>query len=94
MEKNQMTWPLEEHEKLFHSGQNSRAWEFMGAHPCEQDGQTGYFFRVFAPNAVEVGVMGEFNNWDRTSNMMHRDDWGMWTAFIPGVKQYDAYKYA
>ena len=94
MEKKEMTMPLEEHEKLFHSGQNSRAWEFMGAHPCQIDGQNGYFFRVFAPNAVEVGVMGEFNHWDRTSNLMHRDDWGIWTAFIPGVKQYDAYKYA
>ena len=58
MEKKEMTMPLEEHEKLFHPGQNSRAWEFMGAHPCQIDGQNGYSFRVFAPNAVEVAVMG------------------------------------
>lgn len=57
-------------------------------------GQDGYVFRVFAPNAVSVAVMGEFNGWSRTASGMQRDDRGVWELFIPGVKQYDAYKYA
>lgn len=85
---------LEEHMPLFHSGKDCRAYEMMGAHPEHRDGQDGYVFRVFAPNAVSVAVMGEFNGWNRTVSVMQRDDRGMWERFIPGVKQYDAYKYA
>ena len=85
---------LEEHMSLFHSGKDCRAYEFMGAHPENRDGQEGYVFRVFAPNAVRVAVMGEFNNWNRSAHTMQRDDRGIWELFIPGVKQYDAYKYA
>ena len=85
---------LEEHLPLFHSGKDCRAYEVMGAHPDCRDGQDGYVFRVFAPNAVSVAVMGEFNGWSRTASGMQRDDRGIWELFIPGVKQYDAYKYA
>ena len=85
---------LEEHLPLFHSGKDCRAYEVMGAHPDCRDGQDGYVFRVFAPNAVSVAVMGEFNGWSRTASGMQRDDRGVWELFIPGVKQYDAYKYA
>ncbi len=85
---------LEEHMPLFHSGKDCRAYEIMGAHPERRDGQDGYVFRVFAPNAVSVAVMGEFNGWSRTASVMQRDDRGIWERFVPGVKQYDAYKYA
>ncbi|MBS7224218.1 MAG: 1,4-alpha-glucan branching protein GlgB [Clostridiaceae bacterium] len=85
---------LEEHMPLFHSGKDCRAYEMMGAHPEHRDGQDGYVFRVFAPNAVSVAVMGEFNGWSRTASVMQRDDRGIWERFVPGVKQYDAYKYA
>ena len=84
----------EEHRQLFLSGRNCRAYDFMGAHPAVRDGVEGYSFSVFAPEAVDVSVMGEFNNWDRFANPMTRDDCGIWTAFLPGVKQYDAYKYS
>ena len=85
---------LEEHMPLFHSGKDCRSYEIMGAHPERRDGQDGYVFRVFAPNAVSVAVMGEFNGWSRTASVMQRDDRGIWERFVPGVKQYDAYKYA
>ncbi|MDR3766120.1 MAG: 1,4-alpha-glucan branching protein GlgB [Butyricicoccus sp.] len=79
---------------MFHSGKDCRAYEFMGAHPDNRDGQEGYVFRVFAPNAVRVAVMGEFNGWNRFANEMQRDDRGMWELFIPGIREYDTYKYA
>ena len=88
------TMTKEEHDALFYSGRDCRAYEFMGAHPMTVDGQEGYHFSVFAPNAVEVAVMGEFNGWSRNANVMQRDEQGIWHLFIPGVKQYDAYKYA
>lgn len=83
-----------EHRQLFLSGRNCRAYDFMGAHPAVQDGVQGYIFRVFAPEAVDVAVMGEFNNWDRSAGPMQRDEDGIWTVFVPGVRQYDAYKYS
>lgn len=84
----------EEHAALFQSGRDCRAFEFMGAHPQTRDGQEGYYFSVYAPNAVEVAVMGEFNGWSRDAHKMVRDETGIWECFIPGVKQYDSYKYS
>ncbi len=84
----------EEHAALFQSGRDCRAFEFMGAHPQTRDDQEGYYFSVYAPNAVEVAVMGEFNSWSRDAHKMVRDETGIWECFIPGVKQYDSYKYS
>ena len=76
---------------LFHEGSNARAYEFLGAHPCD-DGKT--VFRVWAPNAVAVSVAGEFNNWSETENPMKRiNDGSIWEVFIDGLKNYDTYKY-
>ena len=94
MEKKEKEMTVQEHLPLFHSGKDCRAYEIMGAHPLHRDGKDGYIFRVFAPNAVRVSVMGEFNGWNRTADPMQRDDRGIWELFCPGVKQYDAYKYA
>lgn len=84
----------EEHAALFQSGRDCRAFEFMGAHPQTRDDQEGYYFSVYAPHAVEVAVMGEFNSWSRDAHKMVRDETGIWECFIPGVKQYDSYKYS
>lgn len=84
----------EAHLDLFRSGRDCRAYEFMGAHPETCDGQQGYHFSVFAPEAAEVSVMGEFNDWSRDTHMMQRDELGIWECFIPGVCQYDSYKYS
>lgn len=84
----------EEHDALLYSGRDFHAYQVMGAHPMKKDGQEGYHFSVFAPNAVEVAVMGEFNGWSRETHVMQCDDEGYWNLFIPGVKLYDAYKYS
>ncbi len=94
MAKSNSAPSLEKHSQLFLSGKDCRAYEFMGAHPTERDGNTGYLFRVYAPEAEKVSVMGEFNNWDRNVNFMMRDEQGIWETFIPNVWEYAAYKYS
>ncbi len=75
-----------------HFGQ--RLWQHLGAHPCTRDGQQGYQFRVWAPNARQVAVMGDFNGWDTQAQPMERGQDGVWEGFVPGLKEYDTYKYA
>ena len=81
---------------LFHflQGDNCHAQDYLGAHPANVDGQDGYVFRVWAPHAKGVSVMGDFNDWNEDSHPMNRLDGGVWELFIPGMKQYDTYKYA
>ncbi len=52
------------------------------------------FFRVWAPNAKQVSVVGSFNNWDAEANTMLGVGNGIWEAEISGVSEYDTYKYA
>lgn len=80
---------------LFHQGTNCKAYEMLGAHITEEDGQQGVRFTVWAPNAKSVSVVGEFNNWDTRVNEMFRiEDGEIWKIFIPGLKEGDIYKYA
>ena len=79
---------------LFHHGENFKAYEFMGAHPIIRDKKRGYVFRVWAPRAKEVFVVGDFDGWNPTSNRMQRlIDGETFELFIPGLKQFDSYKY-
>ncbi len=79
---------------LFHHGENFKAYETMGAHPCTIKGKKGYIFRVWAPRAKSVSVVGEFNNWDRNVNVMTRlIDNQTFECFIPRLPQFTSYKY-
>ena len=78
----------------FSRGHAVRAQEFMGAHPTVQEGQEGWVFRVWAPHAKSVAVMGDFNGWNDSDHPMQPLSDGVWEAFIPGLKQFDSYKYA
>lgn len=69
-------------------------YEFMGAHPTEEKGITGWKFRVWAPAAKAVSVVGSFNDWRTEAHPMKRSAGGIWSLFIPGLKQYDVYQYA
>lgn len=81
-------------ESLFHSGKNAHAYNYLGSHFEERDGKSGVIFRVWSPHAGAVSVVGDFNEWDETANPMKKiTDGGIWEAFIPGLKQYDIYKY-
>lgn len=89
--KNDSNLPL----YLFHQGTNYKAYEFLGAHPAKRQDEEGYIFRVWAPNAVSVSVVGDFNKWEPKANPMEviGED-SVWEAFIPGLVQYDLYKYS
>lgn len=79
---------------LFLVGENRYAQDFLGSRPENHGGLEGYMFRVWAPNARLVAVMGEFNGWNQSSHPMKPLEGGVWELFIPGMKQYDTYKYA
>ena len=78
---------------LFRQGNNQEAYRYFGAHLCEQDGQAGAVFRVWAPHANAVAVVGDFNNWAPGDHPMQKVADGIWELFIPGIKEYDVYKY-
>ena len=71
------------------------AYNFLGAHPFEDDrGNKGYMFRVWAPKARSVSVMGDFNDWDAQANQMFKlGDTGIWEQIVWGAQQWDRYKY-
>ena len=72
-----------------------RPWEKLGAHPCVQNGSTGTAFAVWAPNARQVCVVGDFNHWDPAQHVMqHRGTAGVWEIFVPGVGDGALYKYS
>ncbi|MEG1491180.1 MAG: 1,4-alpha-glucan branching protein GlgB [Oscillospiraceae bacterium] len=74
----------------FSSGKCSRAGETLGAHPTE----AGAMFRVWAPNAVSVFVVGDFNSWNPAANPMTRLDGGIWELEIDGLALLSTYKFA
>ena len=94
MKKKSAAPAAEKRSELFYSGRDCRAFDYMGAHPFVQDGEQGYLFRVYAPEAEKVSVMGEFNDWNRDADYMMRDEQGIWEKFIPNIPEYAAYKYS
>ena len=81
---------------LFGQGKHYRIYEKMGAHPRTVNGVTGVNFAVWAPHALAVSVVGDFNGWNRNANPMHRrhNDLGVWECFVPGLQVGALYKYA
>ena len=78
---------------LFHEGTNYQAHKMFSPVPAVENGAEGWNFAVWAPNAAAVSVVGEFNGWDKTAHPM-KEESGIWSLFIPGLRQYDTYKYA
>lgn len=76
---------------LFHEGSNAQAYTYFGAHPVKN----GTVFRVWAPHAKAVSVVGDFNDWDAAAAPMSPipNSDGVWEAVVGGVKPFDAYKY-
>lgn len=76
---------------LFHQGNNAKAYEFFG---CHRAGENSFVFRVWAPNAEAVSVVGDFNSWNCAANPMEKISDGVWEAVIDDLQQYDIYKFA
>lgn len=81
---------------LFGKGEWHQSYEKLGAHAAiDDDGVEGYHFAVWAPNALSVSVVGEFNDWNDQINQMTRTlTGGIWETFIPEVSEGALYKYA
>ena len=80
---------------LFNKGEHYQIYKFLGAHLKKENNKKGVRFSVWAPSARKVSVVGEFNNWNKFSNTMENiGDSGVWTTFIPEVKEGAIYKYS
>ena len=78
----------------FLMGQTIEAYKYFGPHFVKKDNKEGVLFRVYAPMAKEVCVIGEFNNWNPGSHLMKKiDDSGVYEIFVEGAKDYQSYKY-
>ena len=79
---------------LFGKGTHYEIYEKLGAHVTEIDGVKGTYFAVWAPNAENVAVIGDFNDWlGFNHNMKMENDSGIWELFIPEVEEGAMYKY-
>ena len=76
---------------LFNTGSAQRAYDAFTCKYLPEADLTR--FAVWAPNAREVSVVGDFNGWDGAAAPMAKLNGGVWCAFLPGVKQGDIYKF-
>ena len=80
--------------RKFKAGESTAAHTFLGAHEKKMGGVSGIRFAVFAPNAMRVSVVGDFNNWDgRVHELRRMGDSGVFALFVPGVEAGALYKY-
>ncbi len=79
---------------LFEQGSNYLAYEYMGAHPETRGDAAGVVFRVWAPHARSVSVVGDFCDWAHKECPMARVSDTVWEAFVPDVEEYTIYKYS
>ncbi len=79
---------------LFNEGTHYRLYEKLGSCPSTINGQEGTHFAVWAPDAGQVSVIGDFNGWNNTSHPLKpRGQSGIWEGFVPGVGKGAFYKY-
>ncbi len=80
--------------KAFQSGESRRAFAILGCHRAVREEHAGYLFRVWAPNAKAVSVVGDFNFWNLEDLPMTMIGYGVWEAFSVYAQEGQAYKYA
>ena len=79
---------------LYGAGNHYEIYNKLGANLCEVNGVEGVSFAVWAPNAKSVSIIGTFNYWDgRAAQMRILGNSGIWELFIPGVVEFDRYKF-
>jgi 1,4-alpha-glucan branching enzyme len=78
----------------FNEGTHFTLYEKLGAHPLTENGLEGTYFAVWAPDARQISVTGDFNGWNRNSHpLTQRGSSGIWEGFIPGTGREATYKY-
>ena len=84
-----------EHRYLFHHGKDYRAYEYFGAHKTLRNGREGYIFRVWAPRAKAVSLVGDFNSWEPDADPMLQieDDESIWECFTDNIREDGLYKF-
>jgi 1,4-alpha-glucan branching enzyme len=79
---------------LFNEGRDYRIYNKLGAHPATAGNESGVVFGVWAPNARDVSVIGNFNDWNPGAHPLGpRENSGIWEGFIPGVTKGSLYKF-
>mgnify|MGYP002802775114 FL=1 len=79
---------------LFHQGTNVEAYRYMGIHKETVNGKPGMSFRVWAPNAASVSVVGDFNEWDTEKHPMEKVSAGVWELLLPQrLEKFARYQY-
>ncbi|KPK30598.1 MAG: glycogen branching protein, partial [Nitrospira bacterium SG8_3] len=79
---------------LFNEGSHFRLYDKLGAHPVAHQGADGSYFAVWAPDAEEVSIVGDFNGWDKGHHPLRpKGVSGIWEGFVPGVQKGANYKY-
>jgi 1,4-alpha-glucan branching enzyme len=79
---------------LFGEGTHRRAYEKLGAHIGDSDGRRGVHFAVWAPNASQVSVIGDYNSWSPERDPLSlRSEAGLWEGFVPAIGTNTLYKY-
>lgn len=91
MTKNTYDYPV----YLFNEGTNFESYKFFAVTPVHKDKKRMWRFRVWAPNAESVSVVGDFNGWNRDANpMVKLGTTGIWEGYVKGIKRYNNYKYS
>jgi 1,4-alpha-glucan branching enzyme len=89
-----VTLITEEDLYLFNEGSHFRLYDKLGAHPLTIAGERGTYFSVWAPNAEQVSILGDFNEWNGMHHPLRsRGDSGIWEGFLPGIGQGALYKF-
>jgi 1,4-alpha-glucan branching enzyme len=78
---------------LHGEGTHYESYTTLGAHLTESEGVAGVRFAVWAPNALIVSVVGDFNGWDTRRHPMRLRDGGIWELFLPELREGTVYKY-
>lgn len=82
---------MTDHVYFFNTGVHRDAYKFLGSKKTVVNDQTGYLFSVWAPNAYNVFLTGDFNHWNRTQ--MERLEGGVWSVFVANATAGQCYKY-
>ena len=74
-------------------GEISQGHRYFGFNRGEFEGQTGVWYREWAPEAVQLRLVGDFNGWNRFAHPMIRDNFGVWSIFLSDAKYAERFKH-